>query len=168
MMRLMKVKRSWFERLFIVAQKLWAGVFPLVFQESPSTVRTPSSRWTWGTRELPKLNKDTSEHLSEVARNIPIPLIYCFMGTLWQGEGQMLDKGWGWRITNICKSCYLHIKCFPANSLVALMWRWCLNSKQAALQLVVEGLGRCEMGQGEAPKTWFTRVQWEWYKNHGI
>ena len=32
------------------------------------------------------------------------------------------------------------------------MWRWCLNSKQAALQLIVEGLRRCEMGQGEAPK----------------
>ena len=54
------------------------------------------------------------------------------------------------------KSCYLHIKCFLANSLAALMWRWCLNSKQAALQLVVEGSGMCEMGQGEAPKTWFT------------
>ena len=64
--------------------------------------------------------------------------------------GQILDKGWRRRITNICKSCYLHIKCFPANSLSALMWRWYLNSKQAALQLVVEGSGRCEMGQGEA------------------
>ena len=60
----------------------------------------------------------------------------------------MLDKGWERRITNICKNCYLHIKCFPANSLAALMWRWYLNSKQAALQLVVEGSGRCEMGQG--------------------
>ena len=80
----------------------------------------------------------------------------------------MLDKGWGRRITNICKNCYLHIKCFPTNSLVALMWRWCLNSKQAAIQLVVQGSGRCEMGQGEAPITWFTRVQWEWYENHDI
>ena len=42
------------------------------------------------------------------------------------------------------------------------------NSKQAALQLVVEGSGRCEMGQGEAPITWFTRVQGEWYENDGI
>ena len=33
-----------------------------------------------------------------------------------------------------------------------------MNSKQAALQLVVEGLGRCEIGQGEAPITQFTRV----------
>ena len=80
----------------------------------------------------------------------------------------MLDKGWGKRIINICKSCYLHIKCFPTNSLAALMWRWCLNSKQAAIQLVVQGSGRCEMGQGETPITWFTRVQWEWYENHGI
>ena len=115
-----------------------------------------------------KLKPSTSEHLSEVAWNIPIPLICCFKGTLWQREGQMLDKGWERRITNICKSCYLHIKCFLANSLAAVMWRWCLNSKQAVLQLVVEGSGRCEMGQGEAPITWFTRVRWEWYKNHGI
>ena len=27
------------------------------------------------------------------------------------------------------------------------------NSKQAALQLIVEGSRRCEMGQEEAPKT---------------
>ena len=67
--------------------------------------------------------------------------------------GQILDKGWRRRITNICKSYYLHIKCFPANSLAALMWRWYLNSKQAALQLVVEGSGRCEIWQGEAPIT---------------
>ena len=45
----------------------------------------------------------------------------------------MLDKGWGQRITNICKSCYLHIKCFTANSLAALMWRWCLNNKTSSL-----------------------------------
>ena len=62
------------------------------------------------------------------------------------GGGQILDKEQGQRITNIYKSCYLHIKYYPANSLAALMWRWYLNSKQAALQLVVEGLGRCEMG----------------------
>ena len=73
--------------------------------------------------------------------------------------GQILDKRWGRRITNICKSRYLHIKCFPANSLAALMWRWYLNNKQAALQLVVEDSGRCEMGQGEALITQFTRVQ---------
>ena len=63
--------------------------------------------------------------------------------------GQILDKRWGRRITNICKNCYLHIKCFQVNSLAALMWRWYLNSKQAALQLVVEGSGKCEMGQEE-------------------
>ena len=72
--------------------------------------------------------------------------------------GQILDKGWGRRITNICKNCYLHIKCFPANSLVTLMWRWYLNSEWAALQLVTEGLRRCEMGQGEAPITQFICV----------
>ena len=81
----------------------------------------------------------------------PYSLWYCFKGTLWQG-GQILDKGWGWRITNICKSCYLHIKCFPANFLAALMWRWYLNSEQAVLQLVVKGSGWCKMGQEEAPK----------------
>ena len=69
------------------------------------------------------------------------PLGYCFKGTLWQ-ESRILDKGWGRRITNIYKSCYLHIKCFLANSLAALMWRWYLNSEQAALQLVVESSGR--------------------------
>ena len=64
-----------------------------------------------------------------MAKSIPIPIIYCFKGTIRQGEGQMLDKKWRRMMTNICKSCYLHIKCFPANSLAALMWRWCLNSK---------------------------------------
>ena len=43
-MRLLKVKRKLFESLFIVAQKLQAGVFPLIFQENPSTVRFPSCR----------------------------------------------------------------------------------------------------------------------------
>ena len=43
-MRLLKVKRNWFERLFIVAQKLRAGVFPLVFQESLFTVGFSSNR----------------------------------------------------------------------------------------------------------------------------
>ena len=60
------------------------------------------------------------------------PLGYYCKGTLWQGD-RILDKGWGRRITNIYKSCYLHIKCFPANSLAALMWRWYLNSERAAL-----------------------------------
>ena len=67
------------------------------------------------------------------------PLGYCFKGTLWQGS-QILDKGWGWRITNICKICYLHIKCFSANSLAVLMWRWYLNSVFLALQLLHEDL----------------------------
>ena len=34
-----------------------------------------------------------------------------------------------------------------------------MNSKQTALQLVVEGSGRCEMGQGGALITQFTRVR---------
>ena len=33
-----------------------------------------------------------------------------------------------------------------------------MNSEQAALQLVEESLGRCEMEQEEAPTTQFTRV----------
>ena len=32
-----------------------------------------------------------------------------------------LDKEWGKKITNIYENCYLHIKCFPTNSLAALM-----------------------------------------------
>ena len=67
-------------------------------------------------------------------------------------ESWTLDKGWGRRITNIYESCYLHIKCFPANSLAALMWRWYLNSERAALQLVVESSGRCEMGRKKLPE----------------
>ena len=82
----------------------------------------------------------------------------CFKGTLWQ-RGQILDKGWGRRIKNICKSCYFYIKCFSANSLTALIWRWYLNSEWAALQLVTEGLRRCEMGQREAPIIQFTCVR---------
>ena len=58
-----------------------------------------------------------------------------------------MDKGGGRKITNIFKDCYLHIKCFPTNSLAALMWRWYLNSDWAALQLLVESSERCWMGQ---------------------
>ena len=100
----------------------------------------------------------TSDKCSEVKSHLgtfvrgglkhPYPLGYCFKGTLWQG-GQILDKGWERRITNICKSCYLHIKCFPANSLAALMWRWYMNSKQSSLTAsgrrfreVWDGIGR--------------------------
>ena len=82
---------------------------------------------------------------------------YCCKGTLWQGD-RILDKGWERRITNICKSCYLHIKCFLVNSLATLMWMWYLNSEWVALQLVVKSSRRCEMGQGEVPRTQFTRV----------
>ena len=115
-------------------------------------------RW-WSTKveveivlqeELKDIIRDLN--LSEVAWNIPIPLDTVLREPYDRG-GQILDKGWEWRITNICKNCYLHIKCFPANSLAAVMWRWYLNSKQAALQLVVEGSGRCEMGHGEVPIT---------------
>ena len=85
-----------------------------------------------------------------------------FQGNLMTGS-QILDKGWGRRITNIVKNCYLHIKCPIAKSLAALMWKWYLNNKQAALQLVVEGSGSYEMGQGEAPRKKFTRVWYGWY-----
>ena len=43
--------------------------------------------------ELKKKLRCERQRLSEVARNIPFPLIYCFKGTLRQGKGQMLDKG---------------------------------------------------------------------------
>ena len=85
-----------------------------------------------------------------------------FQGNLMIGS-RILDKGWGRRITNIYESCYLHIKCFPTNSLAALMWRWYMNSEQTTLQLIVESSGRCEMGQGEAPRTKFTCVWYRWY-----
>ena len=45
--------------------------------------------------------------------------------------------------------CYPRIKCCPANSLAALMWRWCLNSEQATLQLRMEGSRR---GKGSREK----------------
>ena len=80
-----------------------------------------------------------------------------FQGNLMIGS-QILDKGWGRKITNIYESYYLYIKYFPANSLAALMWRWYLNSEQAALQLVVESSGRCEIGQREISRIKFTRV----------
>ena len=53
------MKRNRFERLFIVRQKLWAGVRPLIFQESLSTVGFSSNHWTWETMGLPKLNEGT-------------------------------------------------------------------------------------------------------------
>ena len=49
-------------------------------------------------------------------------------------------KGWGRKITNIFKNCYLHIKFFPTNSLAALMWRWYLNSWE--FWGVLNGIGR--------------------------
>ena len=80
----------------------------------------------------------------------------------------MLDKGWERRITNIYKSCYLHIKYFPANSLAALMWRWCLNSKISSLTAGGRRFKECEMGQEKTPITWLTCVQGEGYENDGI
>ena len=47
------------------------------------------------------------------------------------------------------KYCHPRIKCCLANSLAALIWRWCLNNKQAALQLRVDGSRR---GDGEQRK----------------
>ena len=55
-----KVKRNWFERLFIGVQKLGAGIRPLKFPESSTTVGFSSNRRTWETKELPKLNEGTS------------------------------------------------------------------------------------------------------------
>ena len=47
------------------------------------------------------------------------------------------------------------------------MWRWCLNSKQAVLQLIAEGSRRCEMLQGNfqhLTHTWMVKmVQKPWY-----
>ena len=54
-----KVKRNWFERLFIVVQKLGTGIRPLKFPESSTAVGFSSNRWTWETKELPKLNEGT-------------------------------------------------------------------------------------------------------------
>ena len=102
-----------------------------------------------------------SEPLFKVAGNLLNPLIQRIKGTLRQGDGQIPDKGSGWRITKIWKYCYLRIKCCPANSLAALMWRWCLNSKQAVLQLREEGLRRGEMRQGNSQHlthTWMEKM----------
>ena len=46
--QLLKVKKNWFERLFIVAQKLGAGVLPLEFRESPPTVDSHPTVERWG------------------------------------------------------------------------------------------------------------------------
>ena len=85
------------------------------------------------------------------------PSEYSFKCDLMTGS-RILDKGWGRRKTNIYKSYCLHNKCCPANSLAALMWKWYLNSERAAIQLVVESAGRCEMGQESTPRIKFTRV----------
>ena len=90
-------------------------------------------RWKWKLHckkswKLLIIDLNLSEVKSQLGKGLrgglkhSYPLGYYFKGTLWQG-GRILDKGWGWRITNICKSCYLHIKCFPTNSLAVLMWR---------------------------------------------
>ena len=52
-------KKNWFEKLFIVVQKLQAGKLPLVYLGESSTVGFTSCRWMWGTRELPKFNDGT-------------------------------------------------------------------------------------------------------------
>ena len=60
-------------------------------------------------------------------------------------------------ITNIWKHCYLHIKCCPINSLAALMWRWYLNNKQAALQLRVKGSRRGQRNSPHPTHTWMEK-----------
>ena len=57
-------------------------------------------------------------------------------------------KGGGPRVrkrrqTNIYNNSCLRINCLSTNSLAALIWRWCLNSNEAALQLLVGGSRRC-------------------------
>ena len=52
--------RNWFEGLLIVAQKLGARVRPPKFPEGSTTVGLSSHRWTWETKELPKLNEGAS------------------------------------------------------------------------------------------------------------
>ena len=58
------------------------------------------------------------------------------LATEWMRKYQIKDKR---EKNKYLGYCYLRIKCCPANPLAALMWRWCLNSEHAALQLRMEG-----------------------------
>ena len=66
-------------------------------------------------------NDPSWKRRSEVSENYLIDLAI--------PQGCITIREWSWgkrrerKITNIFKSCYLHIKCFPNNSLVTLMWR---------------------------------------------
>ena len=66
--------------------------------------------------------KDPSRKLrSEVSEIVLSP--WTFLKVVLQlrnGHGARDERR---EITNIFKSCYLHIKCFSTNSLAALMWR---------------------------------------------
>jgi len=62
------VTRNWFESLLIVAQKLGAGVRPPKFPKGSIAVGLSSHRWTWETKELPKLNEGASRTLKSQER----------------------------------------------------------------------------------------------------
>ena len=63
------------------------------------------------------------------------------------------------RQTNIYHYSCLHINDFSTHPLAALMWRWYLNSKGAALQLPIGSFRRYQMGQKEILRTKPTRVR---------
>ena len=95
---------------------------------------------------IPNLS-EVKSHLGTFVRGAfkpSYPYEYSFNVISWQGIEHWI-KGRE-EETNIYKNCYLNIKCFLTNSLTTLMWRWYLNSEQAALQLVVENSWRCEIG----------------------
>ena len=52
-------KKNWFEKLFVVVQKLQAGKLLLVYPRESSIVKFTSCSWTWGTQEPPKFNNGT-------------------------------------------------------------------------------------------------------------
>ena len=59
------------------------------------------------------------------------------------------------RQTNIYNNSCLRINCLLTNSLAALMWRWYLNSDEAALQLLVggsRGSRRCRWDRKRSPE----------------
>ena len=62
------------------------------------------------------------------------------------------------RQTNIYNYSCIRINCLSTNSLAVLMWKWCLNSDQATLQLLADDSGRCWMGQEGILRIQPTRV----------
>ena len=92
--QLLKVKRNWFERLFIVAQKSRAGVFPLVFQESLPIV-IPIQPLNVGDKGVAKIKWKHTLATKASERRLKRINTYCY--DLTRRNKMTGGRGWGYQ-----------------------------------------------------------------------